>query len=391
MLLYRVLFLLVFPNILFAQSYHFMVEEEQVRVPYGFDYKATIKIVCEACPAFQVESIETDKGEIQKIADNFFQLRLPTKKEYTQEDKNTYTLTANLLTEGTSKQLKEEKSFYAVMPHLNVNYLGVNTLMRHCGNIVDISSPLFEESALLIENEYNAEIAVCNTGGNLLVPDSLGTASLRISAKKEDTTVALGKLQFRVVDAPLPTVVFYAGNKKLQNGDTISLAIPLKLQLIPDKYFSEFYPNEQTYGIKRIALYESCNGEVPTFLSYFPLKDTITWYDKVSETKENEPFVEIEEGDDELEELTLEEEWAAEDEFGLEDEEKPRAISPAKQGKNTHANDLTGIKILVPPSACEGNRIIIIKLKDLYRKNFQGKVNKTADFSQNFLFFMEGE
>lgn len=283
-------------------------------VPAGFPYKAKIYL---GLKNDNTASFTTTSGTIVNEPDGqgamltiLPNINLGGKAEVEQS----YTISGNVkMAKGGNKPVTATGKFIVRKPEIVVTSASVQTLYRQCGNMINIDVPALGDLYNPVCTASDADIQQSKDSKKkfLIVPRG-NKCVVSVSSLTNGQTMKIGDVTYNVIDPPKPSIELMINGQRASSSTQVSRGSQVNIKIVPDPEFKNLLPNDAKYEVTRVDAFVQC-GLTP-----------------------------------------------------------PRNVGGADLGGRDAAE---GLKFPVPGDAfqCQSGSKLFFEVKDILRKNFQGK------------------
>ncbi|MGQ9863240.1 MAG: type IX secretion system motor protein PorM/GldM [Bacteroidia bacterium] len=172
--------------------------------------------------------------------------------------KQNYTITAQVpKADGTFAQLRVNGSFEVVKPEIQITSASVQLLYAECGNDLNIDVPALGELYNPVVVADNAQVLQSKESKKKFRVVPRGGAKTCVLTVKTNTAgqlVELGKVEYRVVPPPRPSIKVEVDGQVYNGVSPVSPNANVKVKIVPDRDFATALPQDARYTLSKVEI-----------------------------------------------------------------------------------------------------------------------------------------
>ena len=189
------------------------------------------------------------------------------------EMEQSYTVTAAVKTlRGAIENLTYNGKFTIRKPEIVVTSATIQNLYRECGNMINIDVPALGELYNPVCTASEAEITPSKESKKkfLIVPRGKKCV-VGVSSITNGQTMKIGDVVYNVIDPPKPSIEIYINGVRASAQMQVSKGSRVKLTIVPDPEFKALLPLDARYEVSYVDVYKQCGLQPPSKAGGAPL------------------------------------------------------------------------------------------------------------------------
>ncbi len=173
------------------------------------------------------------------------------------------TYTVNTTIQG--KPLSATEKFKIRKPEIVVTSASVQNLYRLCGNMVNIDVPALGDLYNPVCTASDADIKQSGESKKkfLIVPRG-NKCIVGVSSLMNGQTMKIGDVVYNVIDPPKPSIEILINGQRASSSTQVAKGSRVTLKVVPDPEFKAALPQDARYEITAVDVYKQCGLTPPS-------------------------------------------------------------------------------------------------------------------------------
>lgn len=176
------------------------------------------------------------------------------------EMEQSYTVTAAVKTlRGATENLTYNGKFVIRKPEIVVTSATIQNLYRECGNMINIDVPALGDLYNPSVTASEAEITQSKDSKKkwLIVPRGKKCV-VGVSSITNGQTMKIGDVIYNVIDPPKPSIEIYVNGQRASAQMQVARGSRVKLKIVPDPEFKTLLPMDARYEVTQVDVFKQC-------------------------------------------------------------------------------------------------------------------------------------
>lgn len=176
------------------------------------------------------------------------------------EMEQSYTVTAAVKTlKGATENLTYNGKFVIRKPEIVVTSATIQNLYRECGNMINIDVPALGDLYNPSVTASEAEITQSKDSKKkwLIVPRGKKCV-VGVSSITNGQTMKIGDVIYNVIDPPKPSIEIYVNGQRASAQMQVAKSSRVKLKIVPDPEFKTLLPMDARYEVTQVDVFKQC-------------------------------------------------------------------------------------------------------------------------------------
>ncbi len=176
------------------------------------------------------------------------------------EMEQSYTVTAAVKTlRGATENLTYNGKFVIRKPEIVVTSATIQNLYRECGNMINIDVPALGDLYNPSVTASEAEITQSKDSKKkwLIVPRGKKCV-VGVSSITNGQTMKIGDVIYNVIDPPKPSIEIYVNGQRASAQMQVAKGSRVKLKIVPDPEFKTLLPMDARYEVTQVDVFKQC-------------------------------------------------------------------------------------------------------------------------------------
>lgn len=180
------------------------------------------------------------------------------------ETEQSFTVNANVKTAKGSKPVSITGKFMVRKPEIVVTSASIQNLYRNCGNMINIDVPALGELYNPVCTATDAEIKQSGDSKKkfLIVPRG-NKCVVGVSSMVNGVTMKIGDVNYNVIEPPKPSIELKINGQRATAQTAVGRGSQVEIVVLPDNEFKGLLPMDAKYEVTRVDAFVQCGLTPP--------------------------------------------------------------------------------------------------------------------------------